>query len=157
MKRLHQTGIWLAVVAMGMSLAAPDLMAQGRGQGFRACPYAPYMCPVTATCVAFEESGKVVRTLTESLGPDMYPGMAVEVETRTRGKVHVHLGPVWFLERQEFELRPGDEVRVKGVCEKPEPGKGHQAVVAYELTKGDFVLLLRDSQGRPYWEAWRKK
>lgn len=159
MKRLRLTGLRLAVMAMalGVMLTAPDLWAQGRGQGFRACPYSPYMCPVTATCVAFEESGKVVRTLTESLAPDMYPGMAVVVETKTRGKVHVHLGPVWFLERQEFELRPGDEVRVKGVCEKPAEGKGHQAVVAYELTKGDFVLLLRDAQGRPYWEAWRKK
>lgn len=157
MKRLKLIGVWMAVMMVGALLEAPYLGAQGRGQGFRACPYTPYMCPVSATCVAFEEAGKVVRTLTESLGPDMYPGMAVVVETKTRGKVHVHLGPVWFLERQEFELKPGDEVRIKGVCEKPAEGTRHQAVVAYELTKGDFVLLLRDAQGRPYWEAWRKK
>jgi len=30
-------------------------------------------------------------------------------------------------------------------------------VIAYELTHGNNVLHLRDSQGRPNWEAWRKR
>jgi hypothetical protein len=146
-------------MAMGLLLTAagmdPTAHAQGRGQGFRPCPYAPYLCPVTATCQDFQEQGKVVRVLTETLAEGMYPGMALLLDTKTKGRVHVHLGPVWFLERQEFELRPGDEVGVKGVCEKS-PDKGLR-VIAYELTKGGFALVLRDAQGRPVWEAWRKK
>jgi len=128
--------------------------SQGRGQGFRSCPYSPYLCSVKDVCKPFDENGKVVQVLTESLEDDMHPGMAVVVDTKTQGQVHVHLGPVWYLERQEFELKSGDEVRVKGMCEKGKDGK--LQVIAIELTKGDYALLLRDSQGRPNWEAWRK-
>jgi hypothetical protein len=96
-----------------------------------------------------------VQVLTETLEDAMHPGMALVMDTKTRGRVHVHLGPVWYLERQEFELKPEDEVRVKGTCELEKNGK--LRVIAYELTKGDYVLSLRDSQGRPNWEAWRKR
>jgi hypothetical protein len=128
--------------------------AQGRGQGFRPCPYTPYLCPVKTVCKPFDESGKVVRVLTETLEEGMYPGMAMVMDTKTRGQVHVHLAPIWYLERQEFELKPGDEVRVKGMCETT---AGKLRVVAYELTRGDYLLQLRDSQGRPNWEAWRQR
>ena len=30
-------------------------------------------------------------------------------------------------------------------------------VIASELTKGDYILQLRDDLGRPNWEAWRKR
>jgi len=134
-----------------LSAQAP---AQGRGQGFRPCPYTPYACPVKAVCKPFDESGKVARILTETLEEGMHPGMAILMDTKTRGQVHVHLAPVWYLERQEFELKPGDEVRVKGMCATTD---GKLGVVAYELNRGDYVLHLRDPQGRPNWEAWRKR
>jgi hypothetical protein len=146
------TGI-LAVLVLCLMLDIPA-WSQGRGQGFRPCPYSPYSCPVKDTCKAFDESGKVVQVSTVSLEEGMHPGMAVAVDTKTHGTVHVHLGPVWYLERQEFELKPGDEVHVKGMCEKGTDGK--MQVIAYELTQGDHVLHLRDSQGRPNWEAWRR-
>jgi hypothetical protein len=133
--------------------AASPTWGQGRGQGFRPCPYTPYACPVKHTCKPFDESGKVVQVFTETLKEGMQPGMATVVDTKTQGQVHVSLGPVWYLERQEFELKPGDEVRVKGMCEKD----GRLRVIAFELIKGDYVLFLRDSQGRPNWEAWRRK
>ena len=130
------------------------LFSQGRGQGFRSCPYTPYMCPVKSPCKSFDENGKVQQVHTESLEEGMHPGMAVVVDTKTQGRVRVHLGPVWYLERQEFELKPGDEVRIKGMCDKD--AEGRLQVIAYELIKGDHILYLRDSQGRPSWEAWRK-
>jgi hypothetical protein len=134
-----------------LSAQAP---AQGRGQGFRPCPYTPYACPVKAVCKPFDESGKVTRILTETLEEGMHPGMAILMDTKTRGQVHVHLAPVWYLERQEFELKPGDEVRVKGMCATTD---GKLWVIAYELNRGDYVLHLRDPQGRPNWEAWRRR
>ena len=127
---------------------------QGRGQGFRPCPYSPYVCPVAHTCKPFDFSGKVAQVLTESLEDGMHPGMAIVVDTKTQGRVHVHLGPVWYLERQEFEIKPGDEVGIKGMCDKKNE---KMDVIAYELTHGDYVLHLRDSQGRPNWEAWHKR
>ena len=151
----------LQFIIIGLSAALFALIlplqsgAQGRGQGFRACPYSSYVCPVKDACKPFDERGKVVRLVTETLEEGMYPGMAVVLDTKAMGQVHVHLGPVWYLERQEFDLRAGDEVRVKGLCEKTADGK--HRVVAYELTRGDHTLHLRDSQGRPNWEAWRKR
>lgn len=134
--------------------AADSALSQGRGQGFRPCPYTPYLCPVRHTCKPFDATGKVAQVLTETLADSMHPGLAVVVDTKTQGRVHVHLGPVWYLERQEFEIKPGDEVGVKGMCDKKD---GKMDVVAYELTKGDYVLHLRDAQGRPHWEAWRQR
>jgi hypothetical protein len=147
--------IAMSVLVMGLFAGAmpPQALSQGRGQGFRPCPYTAYLCPVKAVCKPFDESGKVVQVLTETLDDGMYPGMALILDTKTRGQVHVHLAPIWYLERQEFELKPGDEVQVKGMCEQQDGMK----VVAYELTKGDHVLFLRDAQGRPNWEAWRKR
>ncbi|RJR33561.1 MAG: hypothetical protein C4567_16645 [Deltaproteobacteria bacterium] len=144
-------GLIAAVIALVLPLQTG---AQGRGQGFRACPYTPYQCPVKAVCKPFDEKGKVAQVLSETLKEGMHPGMALLLDTKTRGQVHIHLAPLWYLERQEFEIKPGDEVQVKGMCETTE---GKLRVVAYELAKGDHVLHLRDAQGRPNWEAWRKR
>jgi hypothetical protein len=84
----------------------------------------------------------------------MYPGMAILVDTKDRGQVRVHLGPVWYLERQEFTLEPGQEVKVQGICLEE---KGAIRLIAAQVTVGDAVLLLRDPEGRPMWEAWRKR
>jgi len=155
MEKWKFIGIGILVLAvLSLSLNGPA-WSQGRGQGFRPCPYTSYLCPVKTICKPFDESGKVVQVFSESLEDTMQPGMAILMDTKTRGQVHVHLGPVWYLERQEFELKPGDDVKVKGMCEQKKGGKTE--VVAYELSKGDYVLSLRDSQGRPNWEAWRKR
>jgi hypothetical protein len=68
--------------------------------------------------------------------------------------VRVHLGPVWYLERQEFNLEPGQEVQVQGICMEE---KGETRLIAAQVTVGDSVLKLRDPEGRPMWEAWRKR
>jgi hypothetical protein len=155
MKRWQLIAISVLVTGLFAGAIPPQALSQGRGQGFRPCPYTAYLCPVKAVCQPFDDSGKVVQVLTESLGEGMYPGMAIIMDTKTRGQVHVSLGPVWYLERQEFELAPGDEVRVKGMCEAEKDGK--LRVIAFELAKDDHVLHLRDAQGRPNWEAWRKR
>lgn len=130
-------------------------LGQGRGQGFRPCPYVPYTCPVTAICKPFSEKGKVVRVYNETLKDAMEPGMALTLEVPQRGQVQVSLGPVWYLERQPFELLPGEEVEVKGMCE--EQKDGGLRVIAFQVIKGDHLLNLRDEKGYPNWEAWRKR
>jgi len=155
MKRWQILGILVLGLAVWCWSMAGPAWSQGRGQGFRPCPYTPYQCPVKDACKPFDESGNVAQVLTETLEDSMHPGMALLVDTKTRGQVHVHLAPVWYLERQEFMLQPGDKVRVKGMSEPEKDGKVR--VVAFELTRGDYVLHLRDSQGRPNWEAWRQR
>jgi hypothetical protein len=120
---------------------------QGRGQGFRPYPYAPYK--MRGVWKPFDETGKVAQVLTENLEDNMNYRMAVVLDNKTHRQVYVHLGPVWYLERQGFELFPGDVVEVKGICGTEENGR-HRAI-ARELIKGDRILLLRDAKGRPYW------
>ena len=154
MKRSYFLTVGVAALCLMVWGTAVPVLSQGRGQGFRPCPYSAYVCPLAHTLKPFEDSGKVVQVLTETLADNMYPGMAVVVDTKAQGRVYVHLGPVWYLERQEFEIKPGDEVGIKGMSHKKNE---KMDVIAYELTHGDYVLHLRDSQGRPNWEAWRKR
>jgi len=141
------------LAVMGWTAAGPA-WAQGRGQGFRPCPYEPYLCAAVGVCKPMTITGKVSRVFTETLQDAMQPGMAILIDSKDQGQVRVHLGPVWYLERQEFSLTPGQEVQVQGVCLDE---KGKIRLIAAQVTVGDFVLLLRDPEGRPMWEAWRKR
>jgi hypothetical protein len=147
-------GIALALLAAWALAPAGPAWSQGRGQGFRPCPYTPYECPATGVCKPLTVKGKVTRVFTETLQDNMYPGMALTVDTKDHGLVRVHLGPVWYLERQEFTLSPGQQVEVQGVCLEEQ---GKVRLIAAQVTAGDHLLMLRDSQGRPMWEAWRKR
>ena len=154
MKRSQVGGLSL-IMLLGIALIFPSTaLSQGRGQGFRPCPYTPYHCPVTDVCKPLTITGKVSRVFTETLQDHMYPGMAMLVDTKDHGQVRVHLGPVWYLERQEFNLVPGQVVQVKGVCLEE---KGKTRLIAAQVTVGDSVLILRDAEGRPRWEAWHKR
>jgi len=157
MRRQHILGLGLAAL-LGVALIwAPPALSQGRGQGFRPCPYTPYQCPVSpvkGVCKPLTITGKVIQVVTETLQDKMHPGMAILIDSKEKGRVRVHLGPVWYLERQEFDLQPGQEVQVKGICLEE---KGETRLIAAQVTVGDSVLLLRDQEGRPMWEAWRKR
>jgi hypothetical protein len=154
MKRRHIVAVSL-LTWLGIALSFPlPAMSQGRGQGFRPCPYTPYQCPATGVCKPLTITGKISRVFTETLQDNMYPGMALIVDTKDHGQVRVHLGPVWYLERQEFNLTPGQEVQVQGVCLEEQ---GKLRLIAAQVTVGDSVLVLRDAEGRPMWEAWRKR
>ena len=148
---------WYSMVVMMVVMllaAAWPAYPGGRGQGFRPCPYTPYKCPAAGVCKPMKVTGKVSRVFTETLQDDMYPGMALLIDTKTKGQVRVHLGPVWYLERQEFSLTPGQEVQVQGICMEE---KGKTRLIAAQVTVGDSVLILRDKEGRPMWEAWRRR
>lgn len=124
----------------------------GRGQGFRMNPYR--VSQEVHACVPGKISGRITRLRVETFSQDMEPGLAVEVQTSDKGLVHVHLGPLWFLERQEADLKPGDDVTIQGFCYKLE---GKERLLAAEVAHKDHKLVLRDPQGVPYWEAGRKQ
>ncbi|MBE0569525.1 MAG: DNA-binding protein [Deltaproteobacteria bacterium] len=70
-----------------------------------------------------------------------------------KGPVAVHLGPEWYVERQDIELKKGDSVEVKG---SRVTFAGNPAIIAAEVKKGDNVLKLRDDNGVPAWAGWRR-
>lgn len=156
MKRWHLMGMGISAVILTVLAGIAPAQLRGRGQGFRVCPYNSYKCPLPSkdVCRPMEIKGKITGVLTETPEPGMYPGMALFMQSKEKGRVRVSLGPVWFLERQEVFFQPGDEVTVNGVCFD---SGGETKLVAAEVIKGDYVLALRDSQGRPLWEAWRKR
>jgi len=83
----------------------------------------------------------------------MSPGVHLQLQT-DKEKISVHLGPAWYIDRQEVELAKGDRIEVKGSRVSFE---GKPAVIAAEVRKGDETLTLRDSSGFPVWSGWRRR
>lgn len=72
-------------------------------------------------------------------------------------EIHIHLGPIWFINNQIIQLLPGDIVRVVAAgIKKPELSNGvsRRAVRASEVWKNDrLALQLRDKEGKPLWSG----
>jgi hypothetical protein len=82
----------------------------------------------------------------------MYAGVHIMLNTE-KETISIHLGPEWYVERQDVKIAKGDTIGVKGsrvtFADKP-------AIIAAEVKKGDSTLVLRDSNGIPAWAGWRK-
>jgi hypothetical protein len=66
--------------------------------------------------------------------------------------VSVHLGPSWYLEKQDVKIEPKDTIEVKG---SRITFNGKPAIIAAEVKKGAEVLRLRDESGYPVWVRWK--
>lgn len=84
----------------------------------------------------------------------MSNGLHLLVKAEKNESLSVHLGPSWYLENQEFQIAKGDTIFVTG--SKIEY-QNAPAIIAAEIEKGDMVLHLRDKNGFPAWNGWRKK
>jgi len=85
--------------------------------------------------------------------PGMSAGVHLLVDTG-KERLSVHLGPEWYIERQDVPLERGDTIEVKGSRISFE---GKPALVAAEVRKGADVLKLRDDAGVPVWSGWRRR
>ena len=66
--------------------------------------------------------------------------------------ISVSLGPAWYYERQALKIEAGDQVEIKG---SRLTRNEKRAIIAAEVRKGEEILVLRDSTGRPGWAGWR--
>jgi hypothetical protein len=82
----------------------------------------------------------------------MTAGVHVLLKTDA-GEIPVHLGPAWYVERQDVKLEPGDTIQVKGARVT---FQGKPAIIAAEVKKGDETLRLRSDAGVPVWSRWRR-
>jgi hypothetical protein len=80
-------------------------------------------------------------------GRGMSYGIHLKVKTDTE-TVAVHLGPAWFIERQDISIEKGDIIEVKG---SRITFNGAPALIAAKVEKGDVGLRLRDDNGFPVW------
>ena len=79
----------------------------------------------------------------------MSHGVHIMVKTDTE-IIPVHLGPLWYIEKQDFKLETKEKIKVKGSVINFEDKK---TIMASEVTKGNTTLRLWDEKGRPVWSG----
>jgi hypothetical protein len=151
---MSRKGIIVLVIALSMLLVASAVLAQpwkgwrGSGGWGMGSQYNRTYNPATVETV----SGTVesVDKITPMKG--MYSGIHLVVKTN-KETISVHLGPEWYIEKQDTKIGKGDKIEVTGsrinFDNKP-------AIIAAELKKGDSTLVLRDNAGIPAWAGWRR-
>ena len=98
-------------------------------------------------------SGEVISV--DQITPEKGMAHGVHLTLKTEKEtISVHLGPQWYIERQDTEIKAKDMIQVKGSRITFE---GKPAIIAAEVKKGDEVLKLRDEKGFPYWAGWRRR
>lgn len=96
-------------------------------------------------------TGRVVKVEQTTPMRGMGSGVHLLVDT-SEGTVPVHLGPSWFMQKQEMQFKTNDQVQITGsrVTFNNQP-----AVIAAEVRKDGQVLKLRDANGAPVWAGGR--
>ena len=98
-------------------------------------------------------SGEVQKV--DKIAPMRKMGAGIHLLLKTsKETIPVHLGPEWFMDRLDANLKQGDKVQVTGSRIKLE---GKPVIIASEVKRGDETLVLRDSSGVPVWSGWRRK
>jgi hypothetical protein len=67
-------------------------------------------------------------------------------------KLAVHVGPSFFVDRQDLKLAERDRIAVKGSRITLD---GEPTVIAQEITRGTETMVLRDANGFPVWAGAR--
>lgn len=86
-------------------------------------------------------------TVTEVNRYGGHQGMVAVLQTND-GTVEVHLGPLWYLESQGFEVTLNSPMEVTGFRSQ---FTDRAVILASEIKQGDRVLQLRDANGYPVW------
>lgn len=152
---MKKTGVVLAaVLAIGLlftteSFARPGMMGKGSGGWGMGGQYAKMYDTKTVETI----TGEVVSV--DKITP--YRGMSrgVHLVLKTdKETIPIHLGPAWYLEKQDIKIMPKDTLEVTG---SRITFKGKPAIIAGDVKKGDQVLKLRDENGYPYWSGCRSR
>ena len=146
----------LVTVIGGIALlSASDASAQGRGANRGSGGWGPQSAynskydPKTVETL----SGEVIRV--DRITPEKGMSYGIHLMLKTEKEtISIHLGPGWYIERQDTQIKVKDAVQIKGSRITFE---GKPAIIAAEVKKGDEVLQLRDETGVPKWSGWRRR
>ena len=122
---------------------------QGSGNWGPGSPYNRMFDPKTVGTI----TGEVVRVELSALQKGMSPGVHLIIKT-SKETIPVHLGPAWYLERQDIKIEPKETVEVTGSRIVFE---GKPAIIASEAKTKDGIIRLRDENGFPVWSGWRRR
>lgn len=99
-----------------------------------------------------ELKGKVVQVSNSKDNKDEKHGVSLILATK-KERIPVHLGPLWYVTRQPRNFKEGDKIEVKG---SKVTFKDTEIIVASEVRKDKMQMTLRDKNGVPLWQSWRK-
>jgi len=152
---MRKTFLLIVLLAAGVALVPFEGHARGgikwRGSGGWGAGM-PY-CRIYNTSTALTLKGEVVSVDKFVPMKGMSDGLHLTLKTK-EGTIPVHIGPVWFLERQDFPIEAGDTIEADG---SKVDFEGKPALIASEIRKGDKSLALRDPSGLPVWSGWRRR
>jgi sporulation protein YlmC with PRC-barrel domain len=98
-------------------------------------------------------SGQVVSIETSAPMPGMVLGIQMLVQIDDGQNTRVQIGPVWYLERQDLDLKENTHVQVTGARAEIE---GQPVLMAREVQCDGQIIMLRDAQGMPMWSSLRR-
>ncbi|MGJ5675606.1 MAG: hypothetical protein ACR9NN_18645 [Nostochopsis sp.] len=151
---MRKIGVAVAMVATlslflaNESFAQPGMQMGGSGGWGAGHHYSRMYNPKTVEKL----SGEVVSTDTITPIGGMSHGVHLVLKT-AKETISVHLGPGWFIENQDIQIKPKDKIEVKG---SRITFAGQPTIIAAEVNKGDEILKLRDQNGFPVWSGWRR-
>ncbi|SMO78608.1 DNA-binding protein [Fodinibius sediminis] len=131
-------------------ITVPTLWAQ-RGMGRGQDAMQSYTRPFDTTTVE-TISGEVMEvTYTAKNRKAITTGVHLLLQTGEE-TVPVHLGPAWFIDRQE-PFNKGDTITVTG---SRITFNNDQAIIASQIVRNQMTLQLRNREGYPLWKGWRR-
>ena len=148
MKKLNVVSLILIMLSVAaLAVAQPWQGWKGSGGWGMQGGYHRMYDPSKAETV----SGEVVSVEQVMPMKRMGAGIAIKLNTGKETLI-VHLGPMWYIERQDMKIAAGDKVEIKGVKAMR---MGQDIFIAGEVKKGSEVLKLRDESGIPLWAGAR--
>jgi hypothetical protein len=147
--------VFIYVLVVGCLLFATESFVQARMQSIGSSgwgtgtPYARMYDPKTMETI----SGEVKKVETFNPMTGMGPGIHLLLKT-DKETISVHLGPAWYIEKQDIQIEEKDHIEVRGsrILYQKQP-----AIIAAEVKKGNNMLKLRDDNGIPVWSGWRRR
>jgi hypothetical protein len=79
--------------------------------------------------------------------------MQMLVQTEDGRSTRVQVGPAWYLERQDLDIKENTRVQVSGARAEID---GQPVLMAREVQFDGQVITLRDAQGTPIWSSLRR-
>lgn len=151
---------FIAFVGFGGMLLASGLLAQSsmkaKEMGQMKMMYDPSTVETIKGEVVSVDSVKMSESMMKMMGTGKGMGMTgtpygIHISVKTdKETIPVHLGPAWFVSKQETKILVNDKIEVHGsrIMYEEKPG-----LCAAEVKKGTNVLNFRNEDGTPLWSG----
>ena len=152
MKRMKWMVIIVAVLVLASFTLADAQRWGGKGRwGSWAGNYYHWNWnPATVETVKGEVMTK--DSITPQKGKNWSPAVGMTLKKEDDYAAYVHLGPQWYIDKQELAINVGDKVEVTGSKIMVE---GNMVLLVSSIKKDDKTWQLRDEKGFPFWSARR--